>query len=116
MKKFFRIGSGKKKSSDASASGRGSNRSLDKEQGSFGYELREKDLGKLHKAAWNGDINKVKQLAKKDANSLDKEKRLENSFALYDKFEICIVRLRAHLHACIQTNTNRVISGYCTSF
>ena len=97
MKKFFRIGSGKKKSSDASASGRGSNRSLDKEQGSFGYELREKDLGKLHKAAWNGDINKVKQLAKKDANSLDKEKRLETAlrFMISLKFVSYATRMSA---------------------
>ena len=76
MKKFFRIGSGRKKSADASSVGKGSTRSLNQGQGdSIGYEVREKDLGKLHKAAWNGDVAKIKQLAKKDANSLDKEKR-----------------------------------------
>ena len=71
MKKFFKFGRDKKSSGpDASSLGRGSTSSL-----SLGYELREKDLGKLHKAAWNGDLNKVKQLAKKDASPLDKENR-----------------------------------------
>ncbi|KAK3608359.1 hypothetical protein CHS0354_030820 [Potamilus streckersoni] len=39
------------------------------------YEIREKDLPKLHKAVWNGDLAKVKQLARKDPNALDKENR-----------------------------------------
>ncbi|KAM9854819.1 ankyrin repeat domain-containing protein 26 [Aulostomus maculatus] len=43
---------------------------------SAGYELKEKDLGKVHKAAWLGDLAKLKQLAKKnDLNQLDKENR-----------------------------------------
>lgn len=43
---------------------------------SAGYELKEKDLGKVHKAALNGDLTKLKQLAKKnDINQLDKENR-----------------------------------------
>ena len=41
----------------------------------IGYDIREKELSKIHKAAWNGDLAKVKQLAKKDPNSLDKEFR-----------------------------------------
>ena len=41
----------------------------------IGYDIREKELSKIHKAAWNGDLVKVKQLAKKDPNSLDKEFR-----------------------------------------
>ncbi|XP_052059418.1 ankyrin repeat domain-containing protein 26-like isoform X12 [Mytilus californianus] len=40
-----------------------------------GYEVREKDLPKLHKAVWNDDLAKVKSLVKKDANGLDKENR-----------------------------------------
>ena len=40
-----------------------------------GYDIREKELTKIHKAAWNGDLAKVKQLAKKDPNSPDKEFR-----------------------------------------
>ncbi|XP_041966143.1 ankyrin repeat domain-containing protein 26 [Alosa sapidissima] len=43
---------------------------------SVGYDLKEKDLGKVHKAAAAGDVVKVKQLAKKnDLNQLDKENR-----------------------------------------
>ncbi|XP_072407625.1 ankyrin repeat domain-containing protein 26 isoform X8 [Chiloscyllium punctatum] len=43
---------------------------------SAGYELREKDLGKLHKAASTGDLTKLRQLIKKnDVNQLDKENR-----------------------------------------
>ncbi|XP_031724441.1 ankyrin repeat domain-containing protein 26 isoform X2 [Anarrhichthys ocellatus] len=43
---------------------------------SAGYELKEKDLGKVHKAASVGDLAKLKQLAKKnDINQLDKENR-----------------------------------------
>uniref|UniRef100_A0A8C3A4L4 Si:ch211-272n13.3 n=1 Tax=Cyclopterus lumpus TaxID=8103 RepID=A0A8C3A4L4_CYCLU len=43
---------------------------------SVGYELKEKDLGKVHKAASVGDLAKLKQLVKKnDINQLDKENR-----------------------------------------
>uniref|UniRef100_A0AAZ1Y385 Ankyrin repeat domain-containing protein 26 n=1 Tax=Oreochromis aureus TaxID=47969 RepID=A0AAZ1Y385_OREAU len=43
---------------------------------SVGYELKDKDLGKVHKAALAGDLAKLKQLAKKnDVNQLDKENR-----------------------------------------
>lgn len=43
---------------------------------SVGYEIKEKDLGKVHKAASLGDLTKLKQLAKKnDLNQLDKENR-----------------------------------------
>uniref|UniRef100_A0A1A8Q4R9 Ankyrin repeat domain 30B n=3 Tax=Nothobranchius rachovii TaxID=451742 RepID=A0A1A8Q4R9_9TELE len=43
---------------------------------SAGYDLKEKDLGKVHKAAFIGDLAKLKQLAKKnDINQLDKENR-----------------------------------------
>lgn len=43
----------------------------------FGYVIaKEKDLPKLHKAVWNGDAAKVKQLCKKgDINQFDKENR-----------------------------------------
>nr|XP_046249237.1 ankyrin repeat domain-containing protein 36A isoform X2 [Scatophagus argus] len=43
---------------------------------SVGYELKDKDLGKVHKAAAAGDLAKLKQLSKKnDINQLDKENR-----------------------------------------
>ena len=42
-----------------------------------GYSLKEKDLPKLHKSAWNGDLVKLQQLSKKgEVNQLDKENRL----------------------------------------
>lgn len=42
-----------------------------------GYSIsKDKDLPKLHKAVWTGDLTKVKQLAKKgDVNQLDRENR-----------------------------------------
>ncbi|XP_051886608.1 ankyrin repeat domain-containing protein 26 isoform X2 [Pristis pectinata] len=41
-----------------------------------GYELKEKDLGKLHKAASTGDLSKLRQLIKKNnVNQLDKQNR-----------------------------------------
>ncbi|KAL5013267.1 hypothetical protein ScPMuIL_007537 [Solemya velum] len=42
----------------------------------IGYDiLKVKDLPKLHKAAWNGDIVKVNNLVKKDPSAQDKEYR-----------------------------------------
>ncbi|XP_078678860.1 uncharacterized protein LOC144914635 [Branchiostoma floridae x Branchiostoma belcheri] len=40
------------------------------------YDVREKDMGKVHKAAWTGDMKKLQQALKKgDINALDKENR-----------------------------------------
>lgn len=36
------------------------------------YVVRDKDLGKLHKAAWYGQLDKVKILAKRDPSAFDK--------------------------------------------
>ncbi|XP_072527973.1 ankyrin repeat domain-containing protein 26 isoform X2 [Salminus brasiliensis] len=67
MKKIFNFT--KKKKGSPSASDTGSVLSV-------GYDLKEKDLGKVHKAAFTGDVNKLRQLAKKnDLNQLDKENR-----------------------------------------
>ena len=82
MKKFFKFGKSKKGvdgDSASVASGRSSSKAPSRagsnasETGS--YVVREKDLPKLHKAAWSGDLNKVKQLAKKNVNELDKSNR-----------------------------------------
>ncbi|XP_058841817.1 ankyrin repeat domain-containing protein 26-like isoform X2 [Acipenser ruthenus] len=68
MKKLFSFGK-KKKGFSPNTSDTGS-------VVSAGYELKEKDLGKLHKAASTGDLSKLKQLAKKhDLSQLDKENR-----------------------------------------
>ena len=69
-KKVRKASPGRSRGGSPSGSTRGSVASLN-----IGYEVREKDLGKLHKAAWIGDLNKVKQLAKKDPSPLDKENR-----------------------------------------
>ncbi|XP_053741848.1 ankyrin repeat domain-containing protein 26 isoform X8 [Synchiropus splendidus] len=67
MKKIFGFTKKKKQSSGASDNG---------SVLSAGYDVKEKDLGKVHKAAWLGDLAKLKQLAKKnDINQLDKENR-----------------------------------------
>ncbi|XP_068132519.1 ankyrin repeat domain-containing protein 26 isoform X2 [Hyperolius riggenbachi] len=69
MKKFFGIGKKKKSGASPSPSETGSVRSA-------GYELREKDLSKLHRAASTGDVAKIRQLLHKhDVNQLDKENR-----------------------------------------
>ncbi|CAD5115311.1 DgyrCDS4299 [Dimorphilus gyrociliatus] len=71
MLKFFV----KKKGGSKTPSPTGSLASLQSQDGS-GYSVKEKDLPKLHKAAWIGDFNKLNQLIKKgDYNSRDKENR-----------------------------------------
>uniref|UniRef100_A0A8C8DKH3 Si:ch211-272n13.3 n=1 Tax=Oryzias sinensis TaxID=183150 RepID=A0A8C8DKH3_9TELE len=43
---------------------------------SVGYDLKDKDLGKIHKAALQADLAKLRQLVKKnDINQLDKDNR-----------------------------------------
>ncbi|XP_032827394.2 uncharacterized protein LOC116952292 isoform X1 [Petromyzon marinus] len=67
MKKIFGLGK-RKKGLSPSASETGSVISR--------YELKDKDLGKLHKAAASGDLEKLKRLLKKgDVNQLDKQNR-----------------------------------------
>ena len=85
MKKFFHFGRSKKETSESSQSKRGS---LSSRHGSVvslssaiqnlgGYEIREKDLPKLHKAVVHGDVSKIQSLVKKEnINALDKQKRL----------------------------------------
>ncbi|XP_055882391.1 trichohyalin-like isoform X3 [Biomphalaria glabrata] len=73
MKKIWKKIRGKDRTgeySPKSGSTRGSVSSLN-----VSFEVKEKELGKLHKAVWYRDLNKVKQLAKKDPSPLDKENR-----------------------------------------
>jgi len=81
MKKFFKFGKGRKEPSEASSSRTGN---LSSRQGSLsslvqssgGYEVREKDLSKLHRAAWTGDMTKLIQLIKSSrGTNVDKENR-----------------------------------------
>ncbi|XP_041444467.1 ankyrin repeat domain-containing protein 26 isoform X2 [Xenopus laevis] len=70
MKKIFSFGKKKKWGSSPNTSDAGSVLSV------VGYELKDKDLSKLHRAASAGDVGKIKQLIKKqDVNQLDKENR-----------------------------------------
>jgi len=80
MKKFFKFGKNRKESAEASSKAG----SLGSRQGSLsslvpltgGYEVREKDLSKLHRAAWMGDMIKLLQLVKSTRGTpVDKENR-----------------------------------------
>ncbi|XP_060100384.1 ankyrin repeat domain-containing protein 26 [Heteronotia binoei] len=72
MKKFFGFA---RKKEQPSGSRSVASSSLSADVGG-GYELRSKDLGKLHRAAAGGDLEKLQQLAKKhDLNQLDKANR-----------------------------------------
>ncbi|CAH2278111.1 ankyrin repeat domain-containing 26-like isoform X4 [Pelobates cultripes] len=69
MKKFFSFGKGRKRGLSPSGSDTGSVLSA-------GYELQDKELGKLHRAALTGELAKIKQLLKKqDINQQDKANR-----------------------------------------
>ena len=84
IRKFFKK-SGRKKGS--------SKEDLHSDAGSeyaFGYVIgKDKDFPKLHKAVWNRDTAKVKQLCKKfDINQFDKENRCVFSF-VYTNVSTC---------------------------
>ncbi|XP_071961648.1 uncharacterized protein [Antedon mediterranea] len=118
MKKIFKTKSSKKSASTAS---------LDAANTAEinGYELKEKDLPKLHKAAWLGDVNKVKQLAKKaaDYNQLDKENRTPLHLACSQghkdvveffmsnkaKLNLCDNHNRSPLMKAVQANSEEVV-------
>ena len=85
MKKFIRFVRHKKDSSESGSkqgtigSRQSSLASLGAISGgtaaSGGYDVRDKDLGKIHKAICLQDLNKVKSLSKKESNLRDKENR-----------------------------------------
>jgi len=87
MKKFFKFGKGRKDSAEASSSKgnlgsrHGSLSSL--VQVSGGYEVREKDMSKLHRAAWIGDMAKLTQLIKSNRGTVDKENRHVVNFVIF---------------------------------
>ncbi|XP_015270799.1 PREDICTED: ankyrin repeat domain-containing protein 26-like [Gekko japonicus] len=73
MKKFF--GFARKKEQPLGSRSGAASSSLSAAVGG-GYELRSKDLSKLHRAAASGDLEKLQQLMKKhDLNQLDKANR-----------------------------------------
>ncbi|CAB1416410.1 unnamed protein product [Pleuronectes platessa] len=82
---------------------------------SLGYELKEKDLGKVHKAAWTGDVAKLKQLAKKnDVNQLDKENRTALHIACASgHVEVVqfLVETKAKLNLCDNQNRSALMKA-----
>ena len=77
LKKFLPGKKKSKKSTSSSIQSGASEPNLADLGQMLGYKnVKEKDLPKLHKAAWIGDLNKLKQLLKKgDANSMDRHHR-----------------------------------------
>ncbi|XP_061576833.1 ankyrin repeat domain-containing protein 26-like isoform X3 [Cololabis saira] len=82
---------------------------------SAGYDLKEKDLSKVHKAAYQGDLAKLKQLAKKnDINQVDKENRAPlhiacaNGHAEVVQF---LVGSRANLNLCDNQNRSALMKA-----
>ncbi|XP_040894536.1 ankyrin repeat domain-containing protein 26 isoform X5 [Toxotes jaculatrix] len=82
---------------------------------SVGYELKEKDLGKVHKAASVGDLAKLKQLAKKnDINQLDKENRTALHIACASgHVEVVqfLVQSKAKLNLCDNQNRSALMKA-----
>ncbi|XP_037308242.2 ankyrin repeat domain-containing protein 26 isoform X5 [Pungitius pungitius] len=82
---------------------------------SVGYELKEKDLGKVHKAALVGDLSKLKQLAKKnDVNQLDKENRTALHIACasgHAEVVQFLVESKAKLNLCDNQNRSALMKA-----
>jgi len=94
MKKFFKFGKGRKESGEGSskAGGLGRQASVTSLVQTFGgYEVREKDLSKLHKAAWTGDMTKLTQLIKSSRGVVvDKENRQVAYFSRSSFFSVVV--------------------------
>eukprot|EP00795_Rhopilema_esculentum_P002426 gene2426-18079_t len=83
LKKFLPGRKKKKKSTTASIQSATSEQNITDIGHVPGYHnVKEKDLPKLHKAAWIGDLSKIKQLVKKgDVNLMDKHHRTPLHYA-----------------------------------
>lgn len=77
LKKFLPGKKKSKKSTSSSIKSSASEQNIGDIGNIPGYRnVKEKDLPKLHKAAWLGDTSKLKQLVKKgDVNSMDRHHR-----------------------------------------
>ncbi|XP_028813694.1 ankyrin repeat domain-containing protein 26 isoform X3 [Denticeps clupeoides] len=82
---------------------------------SVGYDLKEKDLGKVHKAASTGDVAKLRQLAKKnDLNQLDKENRTALHIACVNGHTDVVqflVESKAKLNLCDNQNRSALMKA-----
>ncbi|TSK13388.1 Ankyrin repeat domain-containing protein 26 [Bagarius yarrelli] len=93
---------------------------------SVGYDLKEKDLSKVHKAAFTGDVAKIKHLAKKsDLNQLDKENRTALHIAcVYGHTHVVqyLVENKVKLNLCDNQNRSALMKAvqcqqdHCVSF
>ncbi|XP_068168753.1 ankyrin repeat domain-containing protein 26-like [Antennarius striatus] len=106
MKKIFRFA--KKKRPSSATPDRGSLLS-------FGYDLKDKDLGKVHKAAAAGDLEKLKRLAKKnDLNQLDRENRTVLHIACasgHAEVVQLLVESKAKLNLCDNQNRSALMKA-----
>ncbi|XP_034005356.1 ankyrin repeat domain-containing protein 26 isoform X4 [Trematomus bernacchii] len=82
---------------------------------SVGYDLKDKDLGKVHKAASGGDLAKLRQLAKKnDINQLDKENRTALHIACasgHAEVVQFLVESKAKLNLCDNQNRSALMKA-----
>ncbi|KAM3610015.1 uncharacterized protein V6R79_023883 [Siganus canaliculatus] len=82
---------------------------------SVGYDLKDKDLGKVHRAAAVGDLAKVKQLAKKnDINQLDKENRTALHIACasgHVEVVLFLLESKAKLNLCDNQNRSALMKA-----
>ncbi|XP_069620959.1 ankyrin repeat domain-containing protein 26 isoform X4 [Ranitomeya imitator] len=108
MKKIFGFGRRKKSGPPSSTSETGSAQSA-------GYELREKELSKVQRAASSGDVAKLRQLLpKQDVNQVDKESRTPLHLACANG-HLNVVKLlienKAKLNACDNDNRTPVMKA-----
>ncbi|KAF6716563.1 Ankyrin repeat domain-containing protein 26 [Oryzias melastigma] len=93
---------------------------------SAGYELKDKELGKIHKAALQADLGKLRQLVKKnDINQVDKENRTALHIACASgHVEVVqfLVENKARLNLCDNQNRSALMKAVqgqherCVSF
>ncbi|XP_049578513.1 ankyrin repeat domain-containing protein 26 isoform X5 [Syngnathus scovelli] len=106
MKKLFSFS--KKKQSPSRAADRGNALCV-------GYEVKEKDLGKFHKAAWRGDVAKLEHLVKSnDVNQVDKHNRTALHLACAcGNAEVVrfLVAKKAKLNLCDNQNKSALIKA-----
>ncbi|XP_075456077.1 ankyrin repeat domain-containing protein 26 isoform X12 [Ascaphus truei] len=109
MKKLFTFGKRKKRGLSPNTSDTGSTLSA------AGYELKDKDLGKLHRAASSGDVAKIRQLLKKqDINQLDKENRTPLHLACangYADAVTLLVERKSKLNLCDNDNRSPLMKA-----
>ncbi|XP_031794740.1 ankyrin repeat domain-containing protein 26 isoform X3 [Sarcophilus harrisii] len=117
MKKIFNFGSKKGQSPSRSFAVPRRDCGVPESDTSAGYLLRDKELGKLHKAASVGDVAKVQQLlllGKHDVNDLDKVKRTPLHLACakgYPDVVSLLVQRKCKLNLCDNDNRTPLIKA-----